>query len=315
MNEANSQSAMLDDDEDTISILDLLLIVAENIKLLIAGPIVAGLIALAYAFTITPTFTAVTTIQPPPQGGQAGTSAAILESLGGLGGSMVGGALKDSSQLYIAYMKSTTFEDNLVEQFKLKEKFKVNYKVSARKTLEGMVKITSDKKTGMITIAVDDADPKFAAELANAYVTELRVFTGRLALQEAQDRKEFLENQLKELSTRQFRDVFTQQALIAGTIRQYEAARIDEEKIGPTFTQVDVASAPELKSKPKRAEIAVIATLAAGFALLVFIFARHAWRAMRADPESEGKLETILAALRGQVPFLSPKAPRPKKDA
>jgi uncharacterized protein involved in exopolysaccharide biosynthesis len=299
MNEANSQSAMLDDDEDTISILDLLLIVAENIKLLILGPLVVGISALAISFFITPTFTAVTTIQPPPQGGQASTSAAILESLGGLGGGL-GSALKDASQLYIAYMQSTTFEDNLVEQFKLQEKFKAKYKVSARKTLENKVKITSDKKTGMISIAVDDADPKFAAELANAYVTELRVFTGRLALQEAQDRKEFLENQLKELSTRQFRDIFTQQAMIAGTIRQYEAARVDEEKIGPTFTQVDVALAPELKSKPKRAQIAMIATLAAGFALLVFIFLRHAWSTLRSNPESEGKLEQILAALKEQ---------------
>lgn len=305
MNEANSQSAMLDDDEDTISILDLLLIVAENIKLLILGPLAVGISALAITFLITPTFTAVTTIQPPPQGGQASTSAAILESLGGLGGSIAGSALKDTSLLYIAYMQSTTFEDNLIEQFKLQEKFKAKYKVNARKTLEEKVKITSDKKTGMISIAVDDADPKFAAELANAYVTELRVFTGRLALQEAQDRKEFLENQLKELSTRQFRDIFTQQAMIAGTIRQYEAARVDEEKIGPTFTQVDVALAPELKSKPKRAQIALIATLAAGFALLVFIFLRHAWGNLRANPESEGKLETILAALTRQIPFLS----------
>jgi uncharacterized protein involved in exopolysaccharide biosynthesis len=301
MADLNPNNGMLmEDDEDSINLLDLLLVVAENIKLLIIGPLVVGLIALGYAFTITPTFTATTTIQPPPQGGQASTSAAILESLGGLGGGIGAGALKDTSQLYIAYMQSTTFEDNLVEQFKLQEKFKAKYKVSARNTLESKVKITSDKKTGMISIAVDDADPKFAADLANAYVSELRVFTGKLALQEAQDRKEFLENQLKELSTRQFRDVFTQQALIAGTIRQYEAARIDEEKIGPTFTQVDVAQVPELKSKPKRAQIAVIATLATGFALLVFIFVRHAWRAMRANPESEGKLEQILTILKEQ---------------
>jgi len=315
MSEGNPQNMIIEDDEYAISIFDLLLIIAENIKLLILGPIIAGLIGLAYAFTITPTFTAVTTIQPPPQGGQASTSAAILESLGGLGGGLAAGVIKDTSQLYIAYMQSTTLEDNLIEQFKLQEKFKAKYKVSARQQLEAKVKIIADKKTGMISISVDDRDPKFAAELANAYVTELRIFTGKLALQEVQDRKEFLELQIKEISSRQFRDTFTQQAILAGIIRQYEAARIDEERVGPTFTQVDVALVPELKAKPKRAEIAVTATLAAGFALLVFIFARHAWRAMRANPESEGKLETILAALKGQIPFLSPKAPRSKKDA
>jgi uncharacterized protein involved in exopolysaccharide biosynthesis len=154
----------------------------------------------------------------------------------------------------------------------------------------------------MISISVDDEDPKFAADLANAYVTELRLFTGKLALQEAQDRKEFLESQIQELSNRQFRDVFTQQAMLAGTIRQYEAARVDEEKIGPTFTQVDVAYAPELKSKPKRAQIAMIATLATAFLLLIWIFVRHAWANLRANQEAEGKLENILFVLKTQLP-------------
>ena len=288
------------DDEGAISILDLVLIVAQNIKLLIVGPLAIGILALIISFFITPTFTALTTIQPPPQGGQTSTSAAILESLGGLGGGM-GPGLKDTSQLYIAYMQSATFEDAIVEKFKLQEKFHTQYKVSARKALEGKVKILSDKKTGMISIAVDDEDPQFAANLANAYVSELRIFTGKLALQEAQDRKEFLEAQIKELSSRQFRDIFTQQAMLAGTIRQYEAARVDEEKVGPTFTQVDVASAPELKSKPKRAQIAIIATLACEFLLLIFIFVRHAWANLRANPESEGKLKNIHSILSSQL--------------
>ena len=288
------------DDEGAISILDLVLIVAQNIKLLIVGPLAIGILALIISFFITPTFTAITTIQPPPQGGQTSTSAAILESLGGLGGGM-GPGLKDTSQLYIAYMQSATFEDSLIEKFKLQEKFHTKYKVSARKALEGKVKILSDKKTGMISIAVDDEDPQFAANLANAYVSELRIFTGKLALQEAQDRKEFLEAQIKELSSRQFRDIFTQQAMLAGTIRQYEAARVDEEKVGPTFTQVDVAYAPELKSKPKRAQIAMIATLACEFLLLIFIFVRHAWANLRANPESEGKLKNIHSILNSQL--------------
>jgi uncharacterized protein involved in exopolysaccharide biosynthesis len=198
-------------------------------------------------------------------------------------------------------MQSATFEDSLIEKFNLQEKFHAKYKASARKALEAKVKIVSDKKTGMISISADDESPAFAADLANAYVTELRIFTGKLALQEAQDRKEFLEAQIKELSSRQFRDIYTQQAMLAGTIRQYEAARVDEEKVGPTFTQVDVAHAPELKSKPKRALIAIIATIATEFLLLIFIFVRHAWANLRANPQAESKLETIVAVLKTQL--------------
>jgi len=301
MNEANPQGAILDDDEDTISILDLLLIVAENLKLLIIGPLVVGITALIISFFITPTFTAVTSIKPP-EGRQFSASSALLDSLGGLGGMAASslGGLKDPTQLYIAYLQSADLEDVLIANFRLQERYKQEYLVNTRKALEARVKITSDKKTGIIQIAVDDHDPKFAAELANAFVLELRLFTGRMALQEAQDRKEFLENQIKELSGRQFRDAFTQQAMIASLIREYEAARVDEDRVGPTFTQIDVAKPPELKSKPKRAQIAVIATLATGFLLLLFVFIRQAWRNMRTDPESEGKLEQILAALKEQ---------------
>ena len=38
-----------------------------------------------------------------------------------------GSGLKDSSQLYIAYMQSATFEDSLVEKFKLQEKVHTKY--------------------------------------------------------------------------------------------------------------------------------------------------------------------------------------------
>jgi len=54
----------LDDGDDEISVLDLLLVVAENARLLIFGPLLAGLAALGIAFIIPPTFTATTRILP-----------------------------------------------------------------------------------------------------------------------------------------------------------------------------------------------------------------------------------------------------------
>jgi uncharacterized protein involved in exopolysaccharide biosynthesis len=58
-------------------LLDLLLVVAETARLLIFGPLVAGLAALGIAFVIPPTFTATTRILPPQQQGGA---AAMLAS-------------------------------------------------------------------------------------------------------------------------------------------------------------------------------------------------------------------------------------------
>ena len=60
------------------------------------------------------------------------------------------------------------------------------------------MRIASDKKSGLISVEVDDEDPAFAAKFANAYVDEITRLLGRLAVSEAQARRVFFEQQLKE---------------------------------------------------------------------------------------------------------------------
>jgi tyrosine-protein kinase Etk/Wzc len=80
--------------------------------------------------------------------------------------------------------------------------------------------------------------------------------------------------------------------------KQYEIARIDESREGAVIQVVDKALPPERKSKPKKAQIAVIAALATGFLLLLFVFARHALLNARHDPETAKKLDGMGASLR-----------------
>jgi uncharacterized protein involved in exopolysaccharide biosynthesis len=285
------------DDEDEISLLDLALTVAENLKLLIFGSLGAGVIALIIALIWPNIYTGKATILPP---GQDSTSAGalLMSSLGGLGG--IAGdiaGLKDPAQRYIAYLKSDTLRNTIIEKYNLQKHYDQDTLTDTRKKLSKKVDISSDKQSGLITIEVDDYDPKFAAELANAFVAELRVFVGKLDLQEAQNRRNFLEEQIKDVTSRPFLDQFSQQAIIAGLVRQYEMAKVDEGRVGPTFAQVDFASPPELKSAPKRALIAILTTLATGFLLLIFVFVRQGLRNAENDPEARGKIHQIKALL------------------
>ena len=52
---SEARQSMPEDDE--ISLLDLLQVVADNLRLLVLGPLVAGLLALGITFAIPPTFT------------------------------------------------------------------------------------------------------------------------------------------------------------------------------------------------------------------------------------------------------------------
>jgi uncharacterized protein involved in exopolysaccharide biosynthesis len=89
--------------------------------------------------------------------------------------------------------------------------------------------------------------------------------------------------------------------VIQGLIRSYEAARIDEQKNGPMFTQVDIAEPPEKKSKPAKALIAVIVTLATGLLLLLFVFIRTELRNVGNNPQSSAKLAHIKQQFKKQL--------------
>lgn len=187
----------VDYEDDTVSLLDLALPLIEHWKLLILGSLAMGLAALGIAFVITPTFTARTTFLPPQQ--QQSGLASALASLGGLAGlAGAAGGIKSPADQYVALMQSVSATDRLIQQFDLMQVYEAKYRFEARKALEQNTRIAIGKKDGLISIEVDDKSPQRAAEMANAYVEELRRLTSELAVSEAQQRRMFFEKELKE---------------------------------------------------------------------------------------------------------------------
>lgn len=163
----------------------------------LGGGLVAGLVALAITFVLPVTFTARTVILPPQQQQSAAASAlANLGALAGLAGA--GMSVKSPADQYVALMQSVNVRDRIVDRFKLMEVYGSEYREAARRTLGEHVRIALGKKDGLITVEVDDHDPKRAADIANQYIDELRRLTNELALTEAQQRRIFFEDQLKQ---------------------------------------------------------------------------------------------------------------------
>ena len=182
--------------DDEISLLDLLQTIVDNLRLLVLGPIAVGITALGISFLIPPTYTAKTQFLPPQQ--QQSAAASMLASLGSLGGlaGAVGG-IKNPADQFLAFMKSVTLQDTLVDRFKLLERYEAKTNTEARLELTSNVRLVSSKD-GLISVEVDDKDPRFAAELANAHVEELGRLLGKLATTEAQQRRLFFEKQLNQ---------------------------------------------------------------------------------------------------------------------
>jgi tyrosine-protein kinase Etk/Wzc len=390
-----------------IGVLDLLTWLGEGKRTIAWATGLAIMGAFAVALLKAPVFTARTTLLPPTSQQQSG-SAAALAALGSLGGLAGGIVPKTPDELYVHLLKSDSVQRPLVTRFDLHKRYDVESYEVMRKKMQQYVRVSADKKSGVITLEVDDEDPKFAAEVANAYAAELTKLLSRLAVSEAQQRRVFFDQQLKdtkenlvkaeqalrtvqeksgmvvldqqaeaiikavaELKTRiverevqlkvlrtsttaqnpdvqrlsselsalrselarmesavpagkasasapggidipigklpaaaidyvrAVREVKFQETLLAGMLRQYEAAKLDEAKEGPVLQQVDVAQPPDRKSKPSRALIVLSATLAALILSSAFVIVRR-YRALvrEQDPESAQAWDRMAAAWR-----------------
>jgi len=185
-------------DEDEISLLDLLIVLAKHKRLVLGMPLAAGILAAVISLLLPSIYTGTAKILPPQQ--SASAASALLNqlggALGGLGG-LAGGALgvRNPNDLYIGMLKSRTVADNLIARFDLNKIYKQELQSTTRTELQNSTSIAAGRD-GIIAIEVDDRDPKHAAELANAYVEELMKLTKVLAVTEASQRRLFFERQL-----------------------------------------------------------------------------------------------------------------------
>jgi tyrosine-protein kinase Etk/Wzc len=393
-----------EDDGPSVTLTEALTWIGEGKRLIATTTVVVAIASIAVGFLLPKTYTAQATLLAPGSQQQSGSAAALaaLGSLGGLAGGLGGGKTPD--ELYVALLKSDSVDRALSARFDLMTRYKVDNFEALRKTIPQYVRVSSDKKSGLITVEVDDQDPKFAADLANAHAGEITKVLGRLAVSEAQLRRAFFEKQLNDTKenlikaeqnllqvqqksglivldkqaealitsaaqvraliadrevqlkvlrtsatdqnpdvvrlnselralhvelnrmesnptagtegsaidlpvgnlpaagmdfVRARRDVKLQETLLEAMVRQYESAKLDEAKEGPELQQVDIATPPDHKSKPKVSLIALGATLFALLASTAYVIGRRyaAW-SREVDPDAAAARATMFKAWR-----------------
>ena len=262
MNSDSSLNNLASDDE--ISLLDLALTVAENLRLLIIGPIAAGLIALGVSSLLPKTFESVAilnVIDQPEKVASLATSAAVL--------------------------------DPVAEQIGLT---KLATRDAARAELRGRVTVAVGRKDGLLTLTTKGESGEEAQALANVVLAQLFVAVAPKG-QDAADlekslslaRSLYANNQLViERSSALMGAAKSENAVNAGlqgyaeliALQQSLADKIaSDERSLRGLTETSLAQNPTLPTQhvaPKRSLISVLAALATGFALLFFVFIRKA---------------------------------------
>lgn len=271
--------------EEEVSLLDLLVTLAENARLLIIGPLLVGLCALGLGFVLPQTFQSVAVLQAEQATASLMTTAAVLDPVAaGLG---MGMGKDDSAE-------------------------------ESRRTLREQIKVAVGRNDKLLTLTVSAPTPQQAQATANALLQQTYLqsrpkgsvgkrLAGQLA--EAQGRLKNAESaaagMLKRLETsavsapggselaRGYADLLTAAAAAQGQVSALEAQL---EGLSEALL-VQAPTLPQKASQPKKALMAIGATLGTGLLLLLFIFVRQALRTTATDAEAAGKLARIRRAL------------------
>ena len=305
MNDDAGKTKPTDNDWVEIDLVDISKTIWKNKKLVfwIVGGFTFAMLVLS--LFMTNIYTARAVLKPVSQTQSSGRAASLMAQFGGIanlaGIAMPGAA---SSTEMVNLLKSNVLKKNIIERHNLlpvlfpknwDEEKKTWKKPGIRlnplyylaklkpadpniptrepgvpdirdgiRALDRMTKINYNTKEDIITVSVNFRDAKMAAKIADYFVLALNDHMSGEAKRIANINKAYLEDQLRQTS-----DPLVQQKIYALIAEKIETMMMAEVKEGYAFKVLDPPMTPDRKSKPKRAQIVVVAFIAS---LVIAVF-------------------------------------------
>lgn len=188
----------LHETERMVNLLDMMLYLVKRGKVIALVTSACFVVAAAVVLLLPNVYRAEARILPPQQGSSSVLTSQFLNQVaGGLTGlgSLLGA--NNQTDLYVGMLQSRTLLDGIISRFELKKSYRTDTLDETRKKLRKRINALADPKSNIIVITVEDKDPQRAADMANAFVEELRKLMRGLAVTEAAQRRLFFEDQLK----------------------------------------------------------------------------------------------------------------------
>jgi uncharacterized protein involved in exopolysaccharide biosynthesis len=168
---------------------------------LVRVAVVSLALSLVIAFTMPKKYKSTARIMPPDQQSSGAMMLAALAShasslgaLGTLAGGMLGG--HSSTALFVDLLRSGTVSSRLIDRFDLQHVYHKRYRIDTAKHLARVTTIADDKKSGVITIEVQDTSPVRARDLAQGYLDELNKLVTQTNTSTAHRERVFIEQRL-----------------------------------------------------------------------------------------------------------------------
>ena len=143
-------------------------------------------------------------------------------------------------------------------------------KLEAHEEFTRILRVSEDKKTGYVTVALDHASPNVAAQLVTWLVEDVNTAVKGQDVEEAKKSIEYLREQVNNTSLADLQAVFFD--LIQSQTETVMLAEVRQEYV---FKTIDPAVAPEEASGPSRAVICVIGTILGSVLGAFIVLIRH----------------------------------------
>jgi uncharacterized protein involved in exopolysaccharide biosynthesis len=296
-------------EEDELSLIDLWNIVWKRKWLwLTLGPL-AGIIGIFVALDSTEIYRSQVLLAPADENESGGGLAALAGQFGGLAsmaGINIGGG--GDTVTAIATLKSRKFllpfllDKNLTTTL-FRDEWDAESKTwigtSERRGLEGkptdvelyerfseeILRVSEDKKTGMVTLGIEWEDPELTTIWANELSELINSHLKEKAKAETEKNLEYLETQLTETQVIEIRESLydliesqTQSAMLANAREEY------------AFRIIDPAFVPEERIRPNRLRIVMASGILGGFLGIFLCFVFHS-----VDTAKKLKIDGALA--------------------
>ena len=285
---ASQNEATGDLSADEIRLADLWNIVWSGKWLIVGVTFVFTLLSVAYAISATEWYRAEVLLAPAEER----NATSLQNQLGGLA-ALTGVSIGSGDSVEaVATLNSREFAREFIEEYGLLTVFfadawdagskrwlvddpskEPDIRDAVRYFHEEILRVSEDRATGLVTLAIEWTDPIQAAEWAGMLVDRLNAIMRARALKEAETNVTYLREELAQTNV-----VTLQQAvgrLLESELQKLMLARGTQEF---AFRIIDSAEPPKRRVRPKRALIVIVGTLVGGMVALAWIFLGHAVR-------------------------------------
>jgi len=188
-------------DEDVIDLYELWQTIWSSRKFIICFCSIIVVFTAVISLIMTPIFRSSATVMP------ISSKKGMLSGMGDIAGLMglsMGGQ-DDVQTKVMVVLESRSLKEDLIKKMGL---IKILFDsdipedrnpllAAIEKFEDSVLNVSSDKKTGLITVSMDHEDPKLAMEMANTYISLLKDILNTKSLSVNKLRREFLEKQLR----------------------------------------------------------------------------------------------------------------------